>query len=141
MKDTISKERGATWSSCLKSNIARQAPPDKRLSDDLRELSDRRFAAYTALPEEHTETLVTLLYDVVRFVLEAITIERGFRVYNHECYGAFLKELGEEEAAKTFDQCRIIRNDINYYGKKISKEDTEYAVRMLFDLKSKLKTI
>ncbi len=108
------------WNSCLERRIVKREQPDIALVKSLRELAIRRETAYNILPMEHTETRVTLLYDVLRLLLEAVTIEHGFRIYNHECYAAFLQHIGLAQLALAFDRARIIRNDINYYGMSLS---------------------
>jgi hypothetical protein len=104
----------------------------------LREIATRRYRAYKELSAEHTETKITLLYDVIRLLLEAMTIEQGFRIYNHECYGAFLEHLRREELATVFNECRNLRNDINYYGKTVTQEQAKGHIEHLLLLKQEL---
>ena len=81
------------------------------------------------LPAEYNESKITLLYDALRILLEAIAIEKGFKIYNHECYTAFIREvLKESRLADEFDKFRRIRNAINYYAKQISNEEAETIV-------------
>mgnify|MGYP001613107702 CR=1 FL=1 len=57
-------------------------------------------------------------------MLEAIAISKGYKIYNHECYTSFLKEvMNESIIGDQFDRFRRIRNDINYYGKDVSASE------------------
>ena len=55
-------------------------------------------------------------------LLEALALKNGYKIYNHECYTSFLKEvLHNGVLAEKFDPVRLIRNSINYYGKRLAK--------------------
>ncbi|MGM5488097.1 MAG: hypothetical protein ACQESG_04065 [Nanobdellota archaeon] len=76
------------------------------------------------LPDSHCVAKITLLYDALRELLEVI--EEGYKIYNHECYTAFLKEiLDQPRYAEEFDKLRKIRNGINYYGKTVSQAEAD----------------
>ena len=67
--------------------------------------------------------------------MESIALENGFKIYNHECYSAFLKEiLHLSMEADLFDKLRKIRNEINYYGKKVQQEEAESIIKDLKQL-------
>ena len=41
-------------------------------------------------------------------------IQKGFKIYNHECYTAFLKQVIEKsDLGEDFDEIRKIRNAVN----------------------------
>ena len=62
----------------------------------------------------------------MRILLEIIALDKGYKIYNHECYTSFLKEiLGMSREADIFDRQRKIRNSINYYGKEISEAESK----------------
>ena len=70
-------------------------------------------------------------------ILESIALQKGYKVYNHEGYTAFLKEvLHLSEHADKFDSFRKIRNGINYYGQKISVDEAEAIIE---DIKNIIK--
>jgi len=78
----------------------------------------------------------------LRELLEALAIKNGFKIYNHECYCAFLKEiLKDEELAALFDKFRRIRNKINYYGKDLSPKEAEAFKTEIEELVEKLKKL
>jgi len=67
--------------------------------------------------------------------LEIKALEKGFKIYNHECYAAFLKEIMNMSGeADIFDELRKIRNGINYYGRKISVEESKFVTEKLREL-------
>jgi hypothetical protein len=83
---------------------------------------------------------ISLLYDALREILETIALEKGFKIYNHECYTPFLKEiLCELVYADTFDKLRKTRNSINYYGKKLTLTQAQAVLVELRDMISYLR--
>jgi len=80
------------------------------------------------------------LYDALREYLEALAIKNGYKIYNHECYTSFLKEvLNKSSDADEFDNLRKIRNSINYYGRKINNEEAQHILKKLKQLIQKIK--
>ncbi|MBI4143472.1 hypothetical protein HY487_01155 [Candidatus Woesearchaeota archaeon] len=78
------------------------------------------------LDDETAGSKVSLAYDALRELLEALAISKGYKIYNHECYTAFFKQvMNESELGDRFDKFRKIRNDINYYGKDISAAEAK----------------
>jgi hypothetical protein len=68
---------------------------------------------------------ISLAYDSLRELLEALSISSGYKIYNHDCYTSFLKEvLGKFSLGDEFDELRQIRNSLNYYGESILLEET-----------------
>ncbi len=73
-------------------------------------------------------------YDVLRSILEAISVLDGYKIYSHEAFTYFLKEKGENLIAEKFDRLRKIRNSINYYGKNVSVEEARENVDEIIKL-------
>lgn len=72
--------------------------------------------------------------------LEALAIQHGHKIYDHECYTAFLKELlNKSDMGDRFDKCRKTRNSINYYGETISSDEAEYLIKIMEELIGKVK--
>ena len=68
-------------------------------------------------------------YDCLRILLEKIALQHNFKIYNHECYTSFLKEvLNESRLGDEFDKFRRIRNAINYYGKELSDDEAKEII-------------
>jgi hypothetical protein len=55
-----------------------------------------------------------------------LALEKGFKIYNHECYRCFLqKVMNQDLLAHTFDRLRRIRNNANYYAKQYNVVETK----------------
>ncbi|MEK6818569.1 MAG: hypothetical protein AABY10_01405, partial [Nanoarchaeota archaeon] len=79
---------------------------------------------------------ISLLYDSLRELLEALAISKGYKIYNHECYTCFLKEIVNESAkGDEFDELRKVRNGINYYAKDISVEEAKHILKRIEELR------
>ena len=129
------------WNTCLRQREAKPIKPDIEMAASLEKTSaNKAFSSHLLeLKEETVSSKISLHYDSVRELLEAITLRKGFKIYNHICYTGFLKEiLKETELAEEFDDLRVIRNDINYYGKEVSVIEAKDVLKMLENLRTKL---
>ena len=95
------------------------------------------------LDDDTASSKISLTYDSLRELLEALAISKGLKIYNHECYTAFLKEvMNESYLGDKFDAFRKARNDINYYGKDVSATEAKHMIEAMItfieSLKSKL---
>ncbi|MEM4282489.1 MAG: hypothetical protein QW559_01075 [Candidatus Woesearchaeota archaeon] len=128
------------WRECLKQRIAKETKEDKNMIISLLETAEIKFNSTDSLADEFLISKISLLYDSLREILEALPIKKGFKIYNHECYTAFLKEiLNLSREADIFDNLRKTRNAVNYYGKKLEKEEAEVVVEQLKNLILKFK--
>ena len=128
------------WKDCIKQKISKEVKEDKNLIISTREIAEIKIKSADSLHEDFYIAKITLLYDALREYLEALTLENGYKIYNHECYTAFLKEiLRLSREAELFDELRKIRNGINYYGRKVSREESEKIIADLKILISKFK--
>jgi len=85
-------------------------------------VEEKLVLAAQAAPETR-HARFTLLYDALRMLLEILVTNRGYKIYNHECFSAFLSAVvADEELARRFDAYRKVRNGINYYGKTLTEE-------------------
>ena len=83
-----------------------------------------------------------MLYDSLRERLEGLALLHGYKIYNHECYASFLSEvLHERELSHAFNRVRLIRNSINYYGKRLSLDDSREITKEIENLIQKVKEI
>ncbi|MEM4358296.1 MAG: hypothetical protein QW244_03040 [Candidatus Pacearchaeota archaeon] len=130
------------WKECLKQRIVKETKEDKNLVKSLLETAEIKLKSADSLADEFFISKISLLYDSLREILEALAIKKGFRIYNHECYVAFLKEImGLSREAEIFNNLRKTRNDINYYGKKLEKEEAKVIIGKLKNLISKFKNV
>lgn len=128
------------WNECVKKRIVKNIKEDKNLAISTRGIAAVKIESADALPEHLYIGKITLLYDALREYLECVALEKGYKIYNHECYAAFIKEiLGLSREGDIFDELRKIRNGINYYGKTITKEESEEVIRKLKLLIEKFK--
>lgn len=94
---------------------------------------DLEFLKKLKIDDISARKIMTNYYDVLRSILEAIAILKGYKIYSHEAFTYFLKEE-EDLIAKKFDRLRRIRNGINYYGKSISIEEVGEIISQISKL-------
>ncbi|MDP4012152.1 MAG: hypothetical protein Q8R00_00910 [Candidatus Nanoarchaeia archaeon] len=129
------------WNSCLKKIEAKKVQPDLEMAESLIKTSQNKLisAGELELKKETIASKISLLYDSVRELLEAIAIKKGFKIYNHICYTAFLKEIiDNNDLADDFDELRRVRNDVNYYGKEIPLLDAKSVLADLGLLRKRI---
>lgn len=117
---------------------------DKNLVESLMKSSRNKLESANRLKIDKTTSasVISLCYESLRELLEALATKKGLKIYNHECYTAFLKEvLMQEELSIHFDRFRKIRNKINYYGKEIDAEETTHVKEEIMDLINKIKQL
>ena len=127
------------WRECIKQRIVKEVKKDKNLIVSTREIAEIKIESVGVLPDIYYISKISLLYDALREYLESVSLEKGYKIYNHECYSAFLKEiLNLPNEADLFDKLRRIRNGINYYGRKVREDE---AAQVISDLNSLIKRI
>ncbi len=103
--------------------------------------NDLIFLKNSEINKYSARKIMTGYYDILRSILEAISILNGYKIYSHEAFTYFLKQINENLIANKFDRLRKIRNGINYYGKDISieevKENTKEIIKLITELKNK----
>ena len=111
----------------IKKGLVRKTSKDKSLAKSLLQNSKRdiEFLDSLKINENSARKMMTNFYDILRSMLEAVSVIKGYKIYSHEAYIYFLKEIRENLLAIKFDRFRKIRNSINYYGKDISIEETK----------------
>ncbi len=127
------------WKGCVDSGMSKEVKPDKELIASLLSSADKRMKSVDLLKTDSVtaNSKLSLAYDALREVLEALAIKHGYKIYNHECYTCFLKELLKSNfEAEEFDTLRRTRNKVNYYGKELSIEESNILVRKIKDLKN-----
>ena len=117
---------------CKIKNLVKQVRIDYNLIESLKKSSSNKFKSQKMLKLDDTTagSKISLAYDALRELLEAISLSKGYKIYQHECYTAFLKEImSESRLGDTFDKFRRTRNDINYYGKNVSASDAKQLIK------------
>jgi len=128
--------------SCSDKRLVKRVSGDNEL---IKSLSESSFSKYKAmkmikLDDSTGPAKISLMYDSVREYMEAVVLSNGYKIYNHECYCAVFREaLNESLLADEFDEYRKLRNDINYYGRKISKDEAMKVIKNMKSFLEKLK--
>ena len=133
--DLLFQEAGKMdFTSCRKNKLIKEIKIDHNLVSALIQSSAKKLKSQDMLKlsDDTASSKITLIYDSVRELLEALAVSNGYKIYNHECYTSFLKEiLKESNLGQNFDNFRKIRNDINYYGKLVSMEESEFIINQM----------
>ncbi|MBI3334055.1 hypothetical protein HYZ97_01070 [Candidatus Pacearchaeota archaeon] len=111
----------------IKKGIIRKTSPDKQLAKSLMKQSkqDKIFLDSLEITDLSARKIASNYYDILRSILEAIASLDGYKIYNHEGFTYYLQSKDEQKLASKFDRLRKIRNNINYYGATMSKEEAE----------------
>ena len=129
------------FNECIKKRIAKEVKEDKELIASLIKTSQNKFDSEKKLElnEVTSGSKISLLYDSLRELLEALALQESFKIYNHECYTYFLKEiLNESIKGDEFDELRKIRNSINYYAKDVSVEEAKDILERIAKLREEI---
>lgn len=126
------------WKSCLDTLTAKAAKPDDDMIKSLIKMSKNRLLSEGKLEmnDVTAASKFSLAYDSLRELLEALAFKHGYKVYNHECFTAFLKEvMKQSDKGDEFDTIRKIRNAVNYYGKDISPKEADKIISKIKELR------
>lgn len=129
------------WRECLSKRIAKKVNLDENLINSLIKTGENKLKSSDKLELDETtaNSKFILAYDSLREILEALSLKNGFKIYNHEGYTAFLKEiLKESDNGDEFDEIRKIRKAVNYYGKEINIKEAEEIIKRTKKLRNKL---
>src|SRR3989344_854662 len=100
---------------------------------------DLRFLSELEINDDSSRKIMVNYYDVLRSILEAIASIDGYKIYLHDAFTYYLKEIKEEEVlAIKFDRFRKIRNSINYYGKSISIDEAKENIEEIKNIIDRL---
>ena len=126
------------WKECLNNKTAKEINIDRGLISSLIKTSNNKLQSQKKLymDEVTANSKISLTYDSLRELLEALAIKNRYKIYNHECYTSFLKEvIKNSNLGDEFDVIRKIRNDINYYGKEINMKEANYILLKIINLR------
>ena len=129
------------WTECKKKGFVKNIKLDLNLISALEKQSKNKLISskMIELNETTASSKVSLAYDSLRKLLEALAIKKGFKIYNHECYCSFLKEIIKDSLLGShFDDLRIIRNKINYYGEDLSIEEAKQILKEIEEILNKV---
>jgi hypothetical protein len=102
---------------------------------------DLKYLDSVKITDASSRKTMTNYYDVMRSYLEALGLKHNYKIYTHEAYTLFLKELKQEVLAIKFDRQRKIRNNINYYGENITIDEAKENIKNIKELILKIKEL
>jgi len=124
---------------CYKKELIKKTEINKELIKSLIEMSNIKetTAKKANIDEINISAYVSMAYDSLREILEAICVSKGYKVLSHFCLGELLKQLIEDFDFNDFDRFRYIRNGINYYGVKVEFKQGKEIINKIFRMKRK----
>ncbi len=128
---------------CFRKGLIKKTRIDQELIKSLIEMSDIKENAVKTAKIDHINisAYVSLAYDSLREILEALCVSKGYKVLSHICIGELLKDILEDFDYHEFDRMRYIRNGINYYGVKVGLEQGKEIINKIFVIKNKIKSL
>jgi hypothetical protein len=132
------------WHECKQKKIVKEVSVDEDLVKSLIISSQNKDDSQKqlTLSPVTAASKISLVYDALRELLEAYSLLQGYKIYNHECYCALLKEIiGKHSLGDDFDELRRVRNAVNYYGKEITVEQARDFILKTQALRLKIKEL
>ena len=129
------------WDECMHKRFIKETETDKNLINSLIKSSENKLKSNERLKLDGAtaSTKISITYDSLREVLGALAIEKGFKIYNHECFCTFLEEVCNHKSfSLEFDKFRKIRNAVNYYGKDIPISEAATIIKDIIFLRKKI---
>ncbi len=131
----------SSWDDCLELNSSIKISPNKSKAKSLIETAKGRLD-YLAKDSENPQTAIYIFegkYTCVVELIHALTILDGYKINNHICLGNYIKDvLKKEELFRIFDDCRIKRNSLVYYGRRMDFEICKDTIKKLNHLINEL---
>ena len=128
------------WKECCNKKIVKESSVDYDLIKSLVRKSDNKLGSENKLfmSEITAVSKISLAYDSLRELLEALALKHGYKIYNHECYTSFLKE---NQNGDEFDDLRKIRNAVNYYEKDVLIEEAKEIIKRIKNLRKSMSNL
>ena len=125
---------------CFKKGFIKKTKVNIELIKSLIEMSNiKESTVKTAIiNERNISAYVSLAYDSLREILEALCILNGYKVISHICIGELLKDIIKNFDYQEFDRLRYIRNSINYYGEKVEFQQGKEIITKIFNMKKNI---
>jgi uncharacterized protein (UPF0332 family) len=126
---------------CKKKGFIKKTAPNTNLIKSLIEMSDSKEITVNRADIDNVSisSYVSLAYDSLREILEAICLTKGYKVLSHLCLGELMRELVKDFDFTSFDRFRYIRNGVNYYGSKVDLEQGKEIIEKIFLMRASLK--
>ena len=124
----------SSWDECLEFNNALTVTPDRAKAKSLYETAKERieFLKGNTLSEKNASFVFEGYYSSALETLHSYVLLKGFNVSNHLCLGYYLRDiLKRENLFRIFDDCRIKRNFLVYYGKKLNFQTADKDIERI----------
>lgn len=120
----------------INEGVVRKTTFDKNLFESIIKTNEQDLKYLNSIEINNLSARKTFTnyYDVLRSYLEALGLKNNYKIYSHEAFTFFLKELNQELIAIKFDRLRKIRNKINYYGEDITVEEVKENIKITKEL-------
>lgn len=119
------------WNEYIKKGLVKRTSPNNGEIKTLVETAENniKIISRIKLNEESYMLIFKDFYDSLRSMCEAIALMKGYKIYSHEALGLFFKLILAEEAIfQKFNKFRIMRNNVQYYGKKIDYDESKVGI-------------
>lgn len=125
---------------CFRKGLIKKTLIDNNLIYSLIEMSNikQKTVESATINSFNVSAYVSLAYDSLRELLECVCISKGFKVISHICISELLREEFTFFDYMSFDRLRRIRNNINYYGKKIELREGQIVIKSIFKMNKKI---
>ncbi|MBI4144235.1 hypothetical protein HY486_03230 [Candidatus Woesearchaeota archaeon] len=121
----------ADWNECLFSGAVVKTSPDAAKAKSLVDTANGRIE-YARAKEVNGSDVNYVFEDYYSSALElfhAFLVLQGFNVNNHICLGFYARDVLKKEGLfRLFDDCRIKRNSLVYYGRKMDSDTAKDAI-------------
>ena len=114
--------RESSWDECIEFNTSLAITPNKAKARSLYGTAKERieFLKENTLSEKNASFVFEGYYSSILELLHAYVLLKGFSVSNHLCLGYYLRDtLKRNDMFRIFNDSRIKRNFLVYYGKKL----------------------
>lgn len=119
------------WEECLLTNSSLKVSPNPAKARSLIDIAMGRivFLSENKIKESNVNYLFEFYYSSVLELLHALLLLDGYSVGNHVCLGYYLRDiLNKPELYRLFDDCRIKRNGLVYYGRRMDFETAKLGI-------------
>lgn len=126
---------------CIKRGFIRRVKVDKNLINSIlgMSMSEEETVKEAKLNRKNISTYCVVAYSSLRQILEAMSLNEGYKVTSHICTGLLLKKKVKDFDVEFFERLRKIRNKISYYGEGVDFETGAELIQNIFKLNKKLR--
>lgn len=112
-----------SWEECKESGSVIECTPDSAKARSLKDTAAERIKFLTRRKPEREDAgfLFEGYYSSTIEIIHAYVLLKGFKVSNHICLGYYLRDvMKRKDLFRIFNDCRVRRNSLVYYGKMMS---------------------